>query len=227
LAIAMTFIVGWTTYVPRRTGFARLFQVALLLVPLGAGVAVSRLVDTPARRAAQAILVAGGATALFVAFIAVRGQSRLDDIAGQRPSAAELGALRKVREPGDIVLTNGYSEGLVPVVTGTRGVLDGRAPYTDAPLLDRANTLLARSSRFFRDPLARGAPLPCRGIQYLLVSQDSGRTLGMPSAFPTDSVGLDQRRDLRLVGTGPGFRVYRVVNDEGLDAGAPDCRPRS
>jgi hypothetical protein len=225
LVIALTFVVGWTTYVPRRTGFARLFQVALLLVPIGAGVAVSELVDTPARRAAQAILVAGGATLVFVGVIAVRGQGRLDAIAEQRPSAAELGALRDVPiRDGAVVLTNGYSEGLVPVVTGARGVLDGRAPYTDSPLLARANTLLGRSTRFFRDPLAGDASLPCAGVEYLLVAQDSGRTLGMPSAFPTDSVGLDQRRDLRLVGSSPGVRIYRVV-DPTEPADGPGCRP--
>ena len=37
LAASVFFNIGWSTYVPRRTGFARLLQVALLLVPIGAG----------------------------------------------------------------------------------------------------------------------------------------------------------------------------------------------
>lgn len=211
LVVALGFAIGWTTYVPRRTGFARVFQVALLLVPISAGVAVSRFVDTPSRVAQRAVLVTAGVATVFVGFVLVHGQSRLDGVAEQRPGDEVLGALRTRRvAPDDVILTNGYSEGMLTVLTGARGVLDGRAPYTDAPVLARANDLLARASRFFAAPDADDAALPCRGVDYVLVATEAGKTLGMPSALPLDAVALDRRDDLALIAAGPGYRLYRV-----------------
>jgi hypothetical protein len=208
LVIALGFAVGWSTYVPRRTGFARVFQVALLLVPIGVGVVVSRFVDTTAQVATRAIAVAVTAGAVFVAFVYVHGRDRLDEIADQRPRRETLAALRDLDLPDDaVVLTNGYSEGLLAVVTGATGVLDGRAPYTDAPLLTRANTLLVQAKGVID---GSGAYLPCTGITHVLVATDGGRTLGMPAAFATDLAALDDRADLRLAGEGPNYRLYRV-----------------
>ena len=209
---AVIFIVGWTTYVPRRTGFARLAQVALVLVPIGAGVAVSGFVDATSRRVRRAVVAIACIATFFVVFVFVHGQDRLDGIIEQRPSPATLDALRALPVARtDTVLTNGYSEGLLPVTTGTRGVLTGRAPYADAKLLFRATDLLARAQVFLAAPNADGAQLPCSGIKYLLIDTDGGRSLGMPAAYPTDVAGLDARPDLQLQSLGPGFRLYRVL----------------
>jgi hypothetical protein len=145
---------------------------------------------------------------VFVAFVYVHGRDRLDEIADQRPGRETLAALRDLDLPDDaVVLTNGYSEGLLAVVTGATGVLDGRAPYTDAPLLTRANTLLVQAKGVID---GSGAYLPCTGITHVLVATDGGRTLGMPAAFATDLAALDDRADLRLAGEGPNYRLYRV-----------------
>ena len=109
-------------------------------------------------------------------------------------------------------------------MTGARGVLDGRAPYANAKLLARANTLLT-GTRAFMAGAATGAPFPCAGITHLLLATDGRWSLGSPFVFPTDLAGLETRTDVELVTEGPGFRLYRVIG------GAPplggeqlDCR---
>lgn len=228
LAIAAVFAIGWTTYVPRRTGFARLAQIALLLVPIATGIAVSGFRRRASRGAERVLLATGGAALLFVAFVFVHGEARLDDQAAQHPRADTLGALRTLPiGPRDVVLTNGYSEGLVPVVTGGRAVLQGRAPYTDAPLLTRANGLLTRTVQLFARPRDATSVLPCTGITYVLVSTDGGRTLGMPAAFPADLNGLDARSDLAVAASGPGFKLYRVRTDVAAVAASTRCHVAS
>jgi hypothetical protein len=224
LAASFFFSINWSTYVPRRTGFARLLQVALLLVPVGAGLAVSFLPwgERPAVRR-RFVAVAGALALAFGLFITVHGQHALDGRAHQRPLPVTLGALRDLDlQPDDVVLTNVYSESIVPVATGAKGVLDGRAPYADAKLLSRSNDLLARTRAFMQTP-GNGVPLPCRGIDYVLVATDGQWSLASPFVFPTDFTGLRARPDLELVSEGPGFQLFRVRDPATAGDGALDC----
>jgi hypothetical protein len=224
LAASFFFSINWSTYVPRRTGFARLLQVALLLVPIGAGLALSFLPwgERPVVR--RRIAAVAGAIALaFGLFITIHGQKALDGRADQRPLAVTLGALRDLGlRPDDVVLTNVYSEGIVPVTTGAKGVLDGRAPYADAKLLGRSNALLARARTFMKSPTS-GAPLPCTGIDYVLVATDGRWSLGSPFVFATDFDGLRTRPDLEFVSEAPGFQLYRVKDPAASGDGTLDC----
>jgi len=224
-AISVFFNIGWSTYVPRRTGFARLLQVALLLLPIGAGVAVSVVPsgETPVIRRRIAALTAALAL-LFAVFVTVHGQDVMAARARQRPLPETLGALRDLGlDENDILLTNVYSEGVVPVMTGARGAIDGRAPYANSKLLARANTLLAGTRAYMAGP-ATGAPLPCAGITHLLVAT-GGWALGSPFVFPTDFAGLETRPELELVSDSPGFRLYRVIGDSPpLGGDQLDCR---
>jgi hypothetical protein len=224
LGASFFFSINWSTYVPRRTGFARLLQVALLLVPVGAGLALSFLPwgERPAVRRRFAA-VAGAIALAFGLFITVHGQRALDGRAHQRPLAVTLGALRDLGlQPDDVVLTNVYSEGIVPVTTGAKGVLDGRAPYADAKLLGRSNALLARTRAFMQAP-GNGAPLPCTGIDYVLVATDGQWSLASPFVFPTDFDGLRARADLEFVSEAPGFQLYRVRDPASSGDGTLDC----
>jgi hypothetical protein len=167
--------------------------------------------------------VAGVIALGFGLFITIHGQTALDGRADQRPLAVTLGALRDLGlQPDDVVLTNVYSEGIVPVTTGAKGVLDGRAPYADAQLLGRSNALLARARTFMQSPTS-GAPLPCKGIDYVLVATDGRWSLGSPFVFATDFDGLRTRPDLEFVSEAPGFQLYRVKDPEAADDGTLDC----
>ncbi|HEX7521929.1 MAG TPA: hypothetical protein VF441_07735 [Acidimicrobiia bacterium] len=210
VAICFVFALNWQTFVPRRTGFGRLLQMLPIILPVGAGVVVGGAAvatDSGARRRIAAIVPA---LAMIIALVVLgHGVGDTDALKTQQPPRDTLGALRDLKLPRDAeVLTNSYSEGIVPVAAGARGVLDGRAPYTDPKLLTRANSLLAASRNFFIQP---GAPLPCRGITHVLVATDAKWRLATPSLFPTDYTALDRRPDLELESTGPGFRLYRVV----------------
>lgn len=226
LAASFFFSVGWDTYVPRRTGFARLLQVGVLLVPVAGGLALGFLPWGSEPRTRRWVASVTAAAALLLAGLMIwHGQPAMSGRADQRPLAGTLGALRDAGlGPGDVVLTNVYSEGAVPVMTGGRGVVDGRAPYADAELLTRANDLLA-NTRTFMQGAGAAARLPCLGISHVLVATDGRFALGSPFLFPTDYEGLRRRPDLQLVGSGPGFELYRVVGSFGLGPDERyDCR---
>ncbi len=104
------------------------------------------------------------------------------------------------------MLTNVYSEGIVPVTTGARGVLDGRAPYADAKLLGRANDApRGAPARSCSRPGERRAA-PVHGHHYLLLATDGRWSLASPFVFPTDFAGPARpRTDLELVSEAPGL----------------------
>jgi hypothetical protein len=210
VAICFVFALNWQTFVPRRTGFGRLLQMLPIILPVGAGVAIGGAVVTAKSEAGRRVTVIVPAIALILALVVFgHGLADTDALKLQQPPRDTLSSLRHLALPRDAeVLTNSYSEGIVPVAAGARGVLDGRAPYTDPRLLTRANALLTAARKFFAQP---GAPLPCRNITHVLVATDANWRLATPSLFPTDYPALDRRPDLALASTSPGYRFYRVV----------------
>lgn len=205
LAVSVWFTETWSTYVPRRTGFGRLLPLALVLLPIAAAVVVSLPSRAKVRLAASALLVVVSAGAL------VRGLDQVDTYANQRPPADRLAVLRSLNlPPRSMVLANSYTEGFLRVVLGARGVVEGRAPYTESRLLDRTNGLLEQARRFFAHPDSPGRKIPDHPAYVLAITDDSWN-LGTPFVMPTDLDGLQQRKDLRLERASPGFRLYRVV----------------
>jgi hypothetical protein len=203
------FLAGsYSTDVPRRTGFARVLPLVFVFVPIAAALVVSAL----ARTRRTAALVVALVLVVVVGFPAARWTRSLHV---QQPAVDALGQLRNLHLPADaLVLTNVYSEGYVPVVTGGRGVLDGRAPYTERGVLERVNGLLRSSITWFADPAPLGRaqpPLPLPGITHVLVAT-APWSLGAGSQFVTDVEGLRRRADLRLVQAGAGFALFAVVS---------------
>jgi hypothetical protein len=191
--------------VPRRTGFGRLLPLALVFLPIAAAVVVSMPSRAKIRLATSALLVIVGAGAM------VHGLDQVDTYANQRPPADRLAVLRDLGlPPRSMVLANSYTEGFLRVVMGARGVVEGRAPYTEPRLLDRTNRSLEEARRFFADPSSPGRKIPDHPA-YVFAVTDDDWNLGTPFVMPTDFDGLQQRTDLRLVRMGPGFRLYRVV----------------
>jgi hypothetical protein len=134
--------------------------------------------------------------------------------AEQRPEADRLAILRTLDRPaGSMVLANSYTEGFLRVVLGLRGVLEGRAPYTESRLLNHANASLGEARRFFAAPGTPGRRIPGRP-DYVLAVTDSDWNLGTPYVLPTDLAALHERPDLVLERAGPGFRLYRVEDAE-------------
>jgi hypothetical protein len=213
LAVGAWFTVAWETYVPRRTGYGRLLQIVVVLLPITAAVAAS-LPSRPRTRVVATVAFAALAGAAFV-----HGLDRVDAYAAQRPADGRLGALRDLDLPRDsLILANSYTEGYLRSVVGAPGMIEGRAPYTQARLLDRANRLLGDARRFFASPSATRA-IPGTGGHgerptHVLVATDPSWVLGTLYVLPTDVDALDERRDLRLEQVGDGFRLYRVVEDE-------------
>ncbi len=218
VAVSIAFGLGWDTYVPRRTGWTRMFQVSTVLVPLAAAI-VASMGRSSSRRLFRIVPPAIGiGIAVLVLFHGMGTWNAT--LALWQPPSDTVAALSALDLPSDaVVLTNGYSEGEVQLTAGGTGVLHGRAPYTEAPLLDRANALLAKSQAFFATPNGPGVSLPCDGITHVLVAVDGDWRLGTSQVFPTDLVALDARPDLHRVATGPGFVLYTV------DAGPPSATP--
>ncbi|MGZ6995020.1 MAG: hypothetical protein ACXVIM_07385 [Acidimicrobiia bacterium] len=204
VAVSVWFAVRWSTYVPLRTGWGRLFPLTYALVPAAIALAITGVPGRKTRLAVAAAVLALGVVVM------VHGQEFFESVDHEQPSRQDLGALRALGlKSHDLVLTNEYSEGFVSGVVGGRGVLDGRAPYSEPDTLARANDLLDESLRFFANPLTTPLPRVTDGIDYVLVATQTS-ALGTPYVFSTNYDMLAQRPDLKLVREGPGFRLYKV-----------------
>jgi hypothetical protein len=139
--------------------------------------------------------------------VTLHGRTVHDQLERQQPSRETLADLRHLGlSAHDLVLTNVYSEGFVTAL-GSHGVLDGRAPYSEPHALTRANHLLEQSVAFFMDPAKNPLPPGAKGVDYVLVAT-TPNVLGTPLVFPTAYAALDHAPGLRLVRTGPGYRLY-------------------
>lgn len=223
IALSAVMAAGWDTYVPRRTGPWRLLAPLGMLVPIGAAVAAGNPDPTGAdpgasagRRArrqqrAQRVAARAGVALLVVAVLLAAATApavwRLGRLGPSTQRVAEARALSL--PPGSLILANSYTDGFLRAGVGTPGLIEGRAPYTEARLLRRANRLLLDAQAFFADP-APDRRIPGAGVTHVLVATDNAWTLGTPVVMPTDRKALDRRPDLRLEATGAGFRLYRV-----------------
>jgi hypothetical protein len=205
VAVSVWFAVRWSTYVPTRTGWGRIVPLTFALLPAAIALVVSAVSDKRVRAIAVAVVLVLGVATM------VHGRDYYDQLERQQPARDTLAALRDLRlSPNDLVLTNAYSEGFVGAVPGARGVLDGRAPYSEPAALNHANQLLEQSVGFFADPAKHPLPPDAKGIDDVLVAT-SPSVLGTPLLFPTNAAALDALPGLKLVRVGPGFRLYSVV----------------
>jgi hypothetical protein len=208
ILVSGIFVLGWATYVPRRTGASRMLQIAVFVVPLAAAVGASLTAGVQARQSATTLWFAASAVLLSLAAPLV------SDMGSTQIAAPGMVTIERSLGLNDgLILANGYTEGFLPAVFGSPGLLDGRAPYTEASLLDRANTLLARSRAFFDNPLESDLDLQGLGVAYVVVTGQSW-SIGTVRWFEANTFDLDARGDLERVFIGPGLLVYRVVDGD-------------
>jgi len=153
------FAVRFETYIPRWTGLVRFGQYA----PLGMGVLLavaaagylrtwSWLADARIPRwAPWLVAIAGAAWLLPTAGTRYAAEARLP-----QAGAAALGELRRVAQPGDVVLSNVLTTGTIESFTGLEDPLEGRQPLIENPtFLAAANQLLLDAHRWFDRPTDR------------------------------------------------------------------------
>jgi hypothetical protein len=204
-AVSVWFAVRWSTYVPTRTGWGRVFPLTFALLPAAIAIVLSALSSRRLRLVAAALVLVLGAAAM------VHARDYYRQLDHQQPTRDTLTSMRALKlGPKDLVLTNAYSEGYVGAVPGGKGVLDGRAPYSEPKTLKRANQLLEQSISFFADPVNQPLPTDAKGIDYVLVATDPS-VLGTPLVFSTSYGALMMRPDLKLVHSGPGYLLYKVT----------------
>lgn len=222
--LAMLICAYYSTWVPERVGPMRLMPYWAVALPgLIAGVAWA--VSSLARRllglsrwgeVAAAIVLAALATWTFTAADADRergvppfyvAEPRVGGLADEaRATYRWIGANLPQRA---VILTNGYVEGALGMLSGRTGLLDGRAPFAQPdPWRAEAIHLLTRSRAFFKRP--RSAPIPA-AADYVLVSHEDVNLGG--SYFPTDFVALRRSGWLEPVRRGEGIALYRVRHD--------------
>jgi len=147
-----------------------------------------------------------------------------------RPTRDDLAVVRSLGiMPDDVVLANAYTEGFIPRATGSSGLLDGRAPYTFADLLQRATTLLRKARAFYAHPARHWAFLHDNGVTWVLVSSRRSYALGSENVFRVRGVSqaLDRCPALELVHDQPELHAYRVLpTQEGVNGCRP-TRPRA
>jgi len=205
VAVAAIFILGWETYVPRRTGTGRVLQLIIFTVPLVAGVGASRV-----KRGAVRTATVVGWFGIGVVLLAFATPHVLLNGSRQIAQPATVQDQRRADLSGGVILSNAYTEGYLPAVFGLPGLLDGRAPYTEAGLLDRANRLRSEARSYFADPDASPFDLEGNGITYVVVTTRSW-VLGTPRWFPADVNALRSRPELSLIKTGEDYFVFLVT----------------
>jgi hypothetical protein len=218
--IASVFMFGWSGYVPRRTGAARIFLEASLLVPPFVAIGLACLAREAWRWRGRRILATGRLQSLvLLAALSVLGvaslvgDSRYDD--GQAPSRDELALWRSLPlTTSDVVLANGYTEGFIPDVTGAQGLLDGRAPYTFDALLHRANRLLRGAQGFFDDPAGHWDLLAENHVSWVVVGDPDAHSLGTTNVWdtPRNLRALERCAGLERVAGDATLAVFRVVD---------------
>jgi hypothetical protein len=104
------------------------------------------------------------------------------------------------------LLTNGYIEGALGMLTHRTGLLDGRTPFAQPePWRSEAIELLSRSRAFFRGPNSTRVP---GGATYVIAAQRDINLGG--SYFPTDFAALARDPALAPVRKFKGVALYRV-----------------
>jgi hypothetical protein len=176
LVVFMLVSASAETFVPRRTGPSRIapyIVVAYVFVPLGIASA-ARWIEP--RRRAVLLTVLG----LAVGAISLSSYAEARDLPPLRPTAAQLAEIQRAgaRLTSDsgsrpLVLTNYYTEGLLPVLLDADGLLDGRIPYTNAPLRERALAILRDTAEFFQS--GDCARTDSYGADFILISSKRNR----------------------------------------------------
>ena len=212
-------LFGWDSYVPRRTGTLRVLSEASLVRPVlvaGGVTALAMLARRLSRRTWASYAVEG--VALVVALVVGLSASlhQADARRAQRTHPEDLAALRSVGIPSDaLVLTDGYSEGIIHAVTGAHGLLEGRAPYTFPTVLFRANRLLREARVFYRNPRAHLDFLDRYGVDYVIV-QLQPKVLASSYRFKTVNADGRMRRGTAFeeVLSTPRLVVFRYLGRE-------------
>jgi hypothetical protein len=217
-AVASIFMFGWQGYVPRRTGASRLILEMSLLVPPFVAVGVSGLIRDMTGWRRRLLPSEQWRSFTVLAAASVLGMVSLVRLAeydiGLAPGRDELAVWQSLPlTSDDVVLANGYTEGFIPDVTGAQGLLDGRAPYTFASLLDRANNLLRGAQTFFADPATHWDYITQNHVTWIVVADDDSNALGTANIWPTppNVDELDSCAGLERVAGISTLTVFRVV----------------
>jgi hypothetical protein len=225
-AIASVFMLGWQGYVPRRTGGSRIVLEASLIVPPFAAIGLQSLSRDISRRSRPRWLGTtrhrAAALAVAISVCALVSMIRVADYdSPQVPTRDELAVWESLPlTSSDLVLANGYTEGFIPDVTPAEGLLDGRAPYTFASLMDRANRLFRGAQAFFDDPTAHWDYLADNGVTWVVVGDADSHSLGTGNVWetPPNLSALEGCAGLEEVVRQPTITAFRVV-----DAGPDGC----
>jgi hypothetical protein len=204
LALSVYFTVAYDTYVPRRTGFGRVFQLTIAVVLLGLAVLPGLIRRTAAPMVTVALVVLG-------ALLLSASRQPIAALGLEQPPRDLLAAERSLAlSDRDVVLANAYTEGFIPLVFGARGLLDGQAPYTDRDLLAHVNSVLGEARAFFENPMANRGLLKKYGVTHVLVVP-RGRALGPQRVFNVNTHELGTAPFLESVASAPGLILYRVL----------------
>ncbi len=206
VSAAAVFLLGWDSYVPRRTGTERVLMEATLLP--GVLLAGAAAVGVSALQGQRRRLVTVAAVGLTLLAGTVGSLLRAQQAASWRPDPQDRAALASLDLPEEaVILGNAYTEGYLGQVTGARPLLEGRAPYTFPDQLERAVGLLEGAGEFFDDPGAHLDYLDRHDVDYLVVAR--------PDTFAiTNEYLYDDGTGLTRLRTVP--QLEEVLSSEGL-----------
>jgi hypothetical protein len=221
--VAAVFALGWQGYVPRRTGASRLIADMSLLGPplvaigleglIAGGSALPRTGPSRPARGPRAVLAV---VLVLLTALGLKTMTRFGDyFDGQRPTRAQLAVWQAIpATSSDVILSNAYTEGFIPDTTGAAGLLDGRAPYTFADQLARANRLFREAADFYDDPASHWSFLAANHVTWVVVGDRGTHSLGTGNMWstPADPGVLRACSGLRQTASTEGLTVFKVVD---------------
>lgn len=221
------FALGFQTYVPRWTGLVRFGQYAPLFASLGVAIAAAGYLrgwSWLAGRSVPAILTAVLAL-VGVAWMIPGAMDRF----GSEPRIDQAGvdaleALRRLGQPGDVVLTNALTTGTVESLTGLEDPLEGRQPLIEQPaFLASVNQLLLDAHGWFARPDVDG--LPARlGVRWV-VATDTPARLGATAGLGGDVQTVRAAPGLHERWTGDGIAIFEIDRPNSAAAVVDATRP--
>ena len=220
-ATAAWFGLRYHTFVPQNTGLSRFVQwaplVYVLALTCGIEVVTDRVVRTRSRRgnprsppaAWPAQVVAGllcvGAASAWAVVTTHEFPARLPLTS---ESAAAIDQVRARTHPGDSLLTNVVTHGLLEYSTQAEVPIEGRQPVIeDARVLERTNNYLRRVTAFFTSPRSGDATRLFRA-RWVLVTDDP-TAFGATRTFGPPLRKLPPTRGLSLVWSSAHASLYR------------------
>ena len=212
ISVIAVFILCFDTFVPQHTGSGRFVDYIPLAIALCAATAAEGWASATTRlfgkRVGRAIGIAAFGITLVIAVYSVFDYANTGSVLTPNSEAA-LRFLRENAQPGEVVVSNAATRGLIEFATGkVENPLDARQPLIEDPVFLRdATAALLRTHAFLSDPAKN--PPPFEPLTWVVIADpgEFGTSTsygGSINAFSSRAAAIG----LQPVWSRPGITIF-------------------